>query len=517
MNKKYIIILLFYLVAFFNVGAQVQGDFISSNVLKYSNKTYTQIVDLVLNEDNSFYSCYESYDYIGGVFQYETNILAFKSDGTVNTNLLNQGILKLELAGFKDIRVKQLGVDSQSKLMVLGNVLFDEAEGIRKGIIIRYNSDGTLDLNFNSLGYRILDTHLAHSNGVNDFVFDTDFNLYIAGMAINPKEQYDPYPVVYKVSPDGTLDLSFNDLGYLVFQSLPANSNVRISHVAGGELKTINLDSFGRVIVAGSLAKGFDSFNFISRLTSSGQIDESFFDGGYYLSNPSNSKYQSFKNSIVLNDNSILYVLNQATANYDVLHARLKDQNINVYEMDINVNEDFLMSMIQTENGVYGIVNTLNTEGFNSLNKPDHNYLIKMYDRNGVSVKETAYEVFDLNLDKIELQKVVYLPLEHAFVVGGKIFYGNQFQSFLYKIETKKVGLEGESLSDFLLFPSISNDYVEISTSNNFNVEGVRIFDGLGKEMLVTALPIKVDIRGWEKGIYFVKSSLGYANKFLVY
>jgi len=120
--------------------------------------------------------------------------------------------------------------------------------------IWRYNTDGTLDTTFNSIGYTVFENIYAvpwsEAGGIS---IDSNGKIIVVS-AIYESTNNDNM-VVFRYNSNGTLDTSFNGIGYMTHDGLTA-----INKDSG---RSFVIDSSGKIVVVGETTTGSSSSGMI--------------------------------------------------------------------------------------------------------------------------------------------------------------------------------------------------------------------------------------------------------------
>jgi hypothetical protein len=165
--------------------------------------------------------------------------------------------------------------------------------------LMRFNSDGSYDLNFNKTGMVTFD--FSGSDYVLDMKVQTDGKVLVAG------QSNDGYYVI-RVNPDGSLDSGFGTAGIFAAEFNPGSSY--------DELRKVLLQSDGKIVLLGSSTNGTKKIAMM-RLTTSGALDATFGTGGKATASASTPN-DIFDGRILSNGNIIVVGNN----NDDVIVAR---------------------------------------------------------------------------------------------------------------------------------------------------------------------------------------------------
>jgi uncharacterized delta-60 repeat protein len=188
-------------------------------------------------------------------------ILRYNSNGTLDNTFGSGGKVDyLEASSdFGD-----LAIQSDGKIIVTG---INTGEITTSSVIVvRLNSDGTLDSSFGTGGQVIYDGGLTEfGKGV---VLQNDGKIIIAGFSMDiSRESFDLYEVLLlRYNNDGTLDDSFGTGGIAIHDLTPFNDYAL----------SVNIDITGRIIVFGQSGNNL----FITRFDNNGTLDATFGTGG---------------------------------------------------------------------------------------------------------------------------------------------------------------------------------------------------------------------------------------------
>lgn len=174
----------------------------------------------------------------------------------------DRGRILLRDAQFEELAGVSVFVDpGNGKLLVV-------ADGYWRDALLRFNSDGSLDLGFGDRGVAPLDFGYADAR-IFDVELLEDGTLLIAGAVdvyATPDNVSHSTALLARVHPDGTLDESFGNAGRATFQ-------------LGGvyeSLSSILLQADGRIVVLGSSNRSGSVERILARYTKDGIPDAGF-------------------------------------------------------------------------------------------------------------------------------------------------------------------------------------------------------------------------------------------------
>jgi uncharacterized delta-60 repeat protein len=180
---------------------------------------------------------------------------AVAQDGSLNTGFTQTGI------GFNNNDVNAVARQADGKIVVGG--VFSLYNGVTHKSLMRFNSDGSLDGSFASVGTGL-------NNVVTSVVIQPDGKILIGGGFSTYQGATRNF--IARLTSDGNLDPSFNQTG---------------TGLGNGAVQSIALQTDGKIVVGGF----FTNYNGVShknlaRLNSDGSIDESFAEVGTGLDGP---------------------------------------------------------------------------------------------------------------------------------------------------------------------------------------------------------------------------------------
>lgn len=179
----------------------------------------------------------------------------YTSSGVLDTTFGGgDGIVITDFANDDD-RATSVKIQSDGKIVVAGSAI-DQDLNAAFGIV-RYNTDGTLDSNFNGSGMVTTVTNC----GANSLGIQADGKIVVTGSSD------DIYLARYTTS--GLLDTAFGTDG------------IAVTNIGGNYDNAYGLviDSMGRILVAGSTISNGNEDMIVARYQSSGSLDASFDNG----------------------------------------------------------------------------------------------------------------------------------------------------------------------------------------------------------------------------------------------
>jgi uncharacterized delta-60 repeat protein len=195
-------------------------------------------------------------------------LVRYNSDGTLDNSFGSLGKVTTEFFGDDDY-AQAVVIQADAKIVVAGWITdFDSRAGrTTRFALVRYNSDGTLDHSFGSLGTVIT---LFNSEFEDDQAFavalQPDSKILVAGWATGTHGGADFALARYNT--DGTLDQTFGSSGKVTTD---------FSNLGNDKVTSMTLQPDGKIVAAGvtDLRTSQDSFA-LARYNPDGSLDNSF-------------------------------------------------------------------------------------------------------------------------------------------------------------------------------------------------------------------------------------------------
>lgn len=179
----------------------------------------------------------------GSFFEFDMVVWAYNPDGSLDTSFNGQGwVVHQDAAVSNSDDVGQaIAIDSQGRILVVGYIGGEFAGDMA---IWRFNPDGTMDTSFDGKGWTV-HHNAAGGNGPDagfGIAVDPSGKIAVAGRSIGAGTSWDT--ATWRYNPDGTLDTSFNGLGWAVHHNAAGGDNWDEGYACA-------VDSSGRILVAG--------------------------------------------------------------------------------------------------------------------------------------------------------------------------------------------------------------------------------------------------------------------------
>jgi serralysin len=183
----------------------------------------------------------------------------YNSDGSLDVSFDSDGKVTTDFGTSSGIN--SVTLQDNGKILVAGT---SDTNANTRFAIARYNPDGTLDASFTDDGKLTTDIDGSYTSG-NSVVLQTDGKMLVAGDTVINKSYYDF--ALARYNSDGTLDTSFAGDGMLTTD---------FGSGKGESGHSVVIQADGRIVVAGDAYNGIDSDFALARYNTDGTMDTSF-------------------------------------------------------------------------------------------------------------------------------------------------------------------------------------------------------------------------------------------------
>ncbi len=210
----------------------------------------------------------------------------YNADGSLDTTLNGTGMVKTSRGTGRN-RAAGIALQGDGKIIVAGYTTSTDTGDA--AMVIRYNSDGSLDTKFNGTG--IVLTDFGGGEYANAVAVQSDGKIVAVGSTANM------FVIVLRYNTDGTPDMSFNGTG------------ARIFHINGNDSSGygVAIQDDGKILIAGNAFSGGTWFDFaVVRLSPSGSYDLSFNEGRGVALTPVQSDWEYATDLVLQHDGKIV-------------------------------------------------------------------------------------------------------------------------------------------------------------------------------------------------------------------
>ncbi len=193
-------------------------------------------------------------------------LIRLNSDGTLDNNFGTGGRVTMGI-GPDYSWAKAIAVQTDGKIVVTGLVGSSTNYDI---VLVRFNSDGSIDNSFGSGGIVITDINVS-SEVANSLVIQPDGKIIVAGKTSDPGFTYSDFAVI-RYTPEGGMDNTFGSGGIVT-------TDISSGYASA---ESLVLQNDGKIVVAGSTDydEALNSDFALVRYLPNGALDAGFGSGG---------------------------------------------------------------------------------------------------------------------------------------------------------------------------------------------------------------------------------------------
>lgn len=194
----------------------------------------------------------------------EFAVVRYNTDGSLDNSFDSDGIVTTDI-GIMDEIARSVAIQSDGKIVVVGDTYDGNYYNF---VVVRYNTDGSLDNSFESDGIVITTWGIGH-NFAKSVAIQPDGKIVVTG------ESTPSNFTVLRYNNDGSLDYSFDTDGIAV-SKLSSGNNIPNS---------VAIQSDGKIVIAGNTGVTSVADIMLARYNIDGSIDNSFGVDGFVITN----------------------------------------------------------------------------------------------------------------------------------------------------------------------------------------------------------------------------------------
>ena len=444
-----------------------QGPFVIKDVVELPSKAIILVGEKRLT--NSIFG------------QNDLMVVKLKANGTVDTSFATNGVYRLNYQNDYD-QANAVALQADGKILVAGDI---SSGGAFHGAIIRLNADGSLDTTFGSGGIKL--HHLSSAQDKINDILVTDSGIYLGylkgvnGTVVNRAS-------VCKILANGNLDTSFGVNGVLDFNytSGASDEELKLLQDASNRLVAQYYSSFS----GGSKVK-------VIRFSTAGSIDTSFGTGGVY-------EYQQNDSSCNMRVIGNTLVLSGRNSGAGIVLRKLKENG----QLDTSFGTSGVVTFDKNNSRAEDVVihddGKITVAGSSAGNKAtlyrfqSNGAIDTSFGTNGVlTFAHSGIRVFRFNNEKSK-----YLGI--SFTIDSSNMASPKPLSWIGRYTDMTLSISDESYdNDVVIFPNPMKERLYIKTKAV--VKYIKLYDTLGKTMLVSMNSKAINTSGLSAGLYVLE------------
>ena len=243
---------------------------------------------------------------------FDVSVLRYNADGTLDNSFGSGDIVKYNGPANSDDYGFAAAIQSDGKIVVVGQ---SWNAGVSEVLVLRYNSNGTLDSAFGNDGTVTFTGTNGYDSGYAVFV-QPDGKLVIAGVTLIGGHGFDV--LVLRYNGDGTRDAGFGNGGAVTYNDAANSSDA-------GYAVAVQAD--GKIVVAGTASNGTNDDVLVLRYNHDGTLDAGFGNSGAVIYNGATNNHDSGNGVTIQADGKIVVAgkTRNFADNEDLLVMRLNN------------------------------------------------------------------------------------------------------------------------------------------------------------------------------------------------
>ncbi|WP_395053454.1 T9SS type A sorting domain-containing protein [Flavobacterium sp.] len=413
-------------------------------------------------------------------------ITRYNSNGSIDTNFGTNGLVVINNTRFGT--PNDIAIDTNGKIIIVGRNY--------KALIVRLNSNGSLDTTFGTNGFANFST--SDYSSVNDLKILSNGKILIAGYeAYTIGTTFSGNFMLARLNANGTTDTTFGTNGISNLGSTFADQEV---------LDKIEVQSDGKIVAAGTINNGSDLDIVIFRYNSNGTFDTTFNGNGSTTfassgsDRPNGLAIQNDGKIIILGQLNSLVKIARFTSSGAIDLSFDSDGIIDVNSNDMDYSNALRLTQDQK---IFIIGSTTLSEinvDFSTLKFNSNGSLDTTFANSGklttdfFSDYDEATSILITNDNKLILCGIVFAPNNNSIDFGLAKYY----------LDSNLSNNETQISKSNLFYPNPAENTIYL----NETVKTVKLFTIQGKEIVIDIKNNSVDTSNLNAGIYLLQLEL---------
>lgn len=500
--KYKLLLLLLVFAKGFSQNAVLDTTFgVNGKVTTSFGSLITGIGDLAIQSDGKIIALGNINNYLGfGLARYNVDGSLDSSFGT-NGKVINTDFFQCRSSGFK--------LTSDGKIIVAASRRLGQFSG-EDILLIKYNSNGTLDSSFGQNGYVVTDLN-SSIEYTSDISIQSDNKIIVSSLRRK----------IIRYTDLGALDTTFGVNGIVTLS--PLGTNISPSLDSNEYINDVRQQSNGKIIISGITDRNHvpeDWDSYLLRLNIDGTIDTTFGTNGFII-NDINGKNE-FTSIEILNDDSIIASGISSINDLTLQIILSKFYSNGAFDTSFGTNGiiitqtnntnliDYCFDMrLQSDGKIICVGQSGRGFNFNGGTSQPSDMLLLRYNTDGSldsTFSPSGYITTSFDGNIYNNGRAVAIQNDGKIVIGGDTLNETTGQSFALARYTFD-NLATSSFTNnenFKITPNPTHDLVTIL--GNQKIEQISIIDCTGKIVFNNKTnENKIDVSELQNGIYFVK------------
>jgi uncharacterized delta-60 repeat protein len=242
--------------------------------------------NLAVDAQGNIYKCYDSF------LNRRIHIAKFTPTGALDNSFGTNGISKdMERIIGHRLYCKEMKLQADGKIVIVGNA---DSSNIQKVFVARFNTNGSVDSSFNSIGILIINKGIDSIRG-NGITIMPNGKIAVCGNNIKNKKPNNAMVAV--INANGIIDNSFGTNGILLADALQSEDIAwGIEALQGNKL----------IVLGDALLTNNQQHQFAILINADGSFNPQFGTNGKFVYSLGGQQVAYFQNAILQDDNTVL-------------------------------------------------------------------------------------------------------------------------------------------------------------------------------------------------------------------
>lgn len=431
-----------------------------------------------------------------GGSDFSVGLARLLADGSLDTSFGNQGVVTTSASNESSFALS-VDVQEDGKIVVGGYAMKNQYDMM----VIRYNSDGSLDTNFGDGGIKTID--IEGKSGISEAIaIQDDGKIILGGYASS-----DRFTLV-RFNTDGSLDSSFGNNGIALYEPQ------YVSYIS-----SIDIQSDGKIVAGGNGYSNSLPTPMMVRFNIDGSIDNTFGDNGKVsvrigYGNDYINKIKVLENGNILAGGHT-WIANIPVLQYDLAMIMLKSDGS--LDSTFGNNGIVITPVLDAENYLFDI----DIDGNGSIlasgyvtDDSGSKMLVARYSPNGdidtsFGENNTGYNLISYPNSNIYGSGMGIQPETGGIILGGYLYHSESFDFCAIRLKGANVGTNEIDLTknEITIWPNPVEDKLFIKTNLDLSKTSYEIYDIKGSQLKNSGFNNSkhISCSDLASGVYFLK------------
>jgi len=467
----------------------------NGKVITNIGSIYDQITSIALQSDGKIVVA----GYSSPIMYPDFALARYYTNGTLDNSFGTNGIVTTSISGLHDYG-NSMAIQSDGKIVIAGTTN-DSIKGYSVVAVARYNSNGTLDVNFGNNG--IVTTSVGNFNDYgNALVLQNNGDIIVAGSTeINSNGNKQMFAIRYLSS--GIPDLAFHNDGIALSNFGDSSANCY----------SLLIQNDNKIILAGNNVNNGNPNYAIARFNTDGSLDQSFSADG--MDTVFIGGVIDYCLSVALQSDGKIVMAGYSHNGNNTDFALVRYNTNGIIDSTFDADGKVTTAIGNSSDGISSVViqsdNKILVTGY-SYNGSNFDFALARYNSNG-SLDNTFDIDGKLTTDfssQIDFGIAITLQSDGKILVAGNSKYGGDSDFAITRYNNTITGINkiNKQVRLLELYPNPANDMIVVKANPNLSDMNYTVSDLLGKVVItgkLTSEATTVNINKLKCGFYFIQ------------